>query len=125
MPKLPVEPFQAPRNVCRYCGCTHESRCITADDTPCHWTDVRCTICSAEDCVAAYRKLQLPMLQTLISRACVCGGVKGRKQVLCKLCWNLLPWTMSGVLFEPISRGLSVYYAEAVAYLKALREVKE
>jgi hypothetical protein len=126
MPKPPVEQFQAPRGVCRYCGCTYENACIFPDALPtpqrCYWTDPRNTICSAPACREQYRALQVDTLRALVSHRCLCGGLKSRRQMLCPICWRLLPWEMSALLYEGLPRGLSVYYVEAVAWLKAMRE---
>ncbi len=121
---LTAEQFQAPRGICRYCGCTRGAYCTLAvpgGEKPCHWTDPRMTICSSPSCLEAYRALQADTLRTMIDRKCLCGGVKSRRQMLCVVCWSLLPWALSAELYEPISRGLSCYYAEAAAYLKAYR----
>ncbi len=113
---------QAPRGVCRYCGCTDELGCLDpVTEQGCYWTDTRHTICSSPECRARYVALQPEMLKALHSRACVCKGYKARGQALCPVCWGLLPWEMSAELYEPLSRGLSAYYAEAVAFLAALR----
>lgn len=108
---------QAPRGICQYCRCSDALACSPR----CHWTDPRHTICSAAECSAKYTALQPAMVIALRSHACVCKGYKARGQVLCPVCWALLPWEMSAMLYEPLSHGLSVYYAEAVAFLKEWR----
>jgi hypothetical protein len=113
---------QAPRGVCRFCGCTDIHACLDpVTKHGCHWTDPRKTICSALECRVKYMALQPETLKVFHSHACICRGYKARNQVLCPVCWALLPWEISAQLYEPLSRGLSVYYAEAVAFLSAWR----
>lgn len=111
--------FQAPRGVCRYCGCSNDNACVldstTATSITCGWVDSRRTICSADECLAKYRELTRPALEALIAGNCVCGAMKSRKKFLCAMCWRELPWAMSAVLYEEIAHGAACYYAEAVA----------
>jgi hypothetical protein len=123
IPREATDQFQAQGGTCRYCGCTRENPCTLVGGLGdrCYWIDKRRTICSSPSCAEVYRALQADTLCALIDRKCLCGGVKSRRQMLCPTCWNLLPWVMSGLLFEPISLGLNCYYAEAAAYLTAIR----
>ena len=107
---------QAPRGICRFCGCTLEHPC----QPPCGWLDPHHSICTAPACLARYTALEMPALRALVSNKCACEKVKSRRWALCTGCWHALPWVLSSLLYTRMDRGFACYYDEALAALKLL-----
>jgi len=118
----------ATQGICRFCGCDRHNRCTLGDGNPCGRIDQRHTICTNPICRLHYQALMKPALEAMISNRCAgsCGGsYKSVRQVLCRRCWEQLPWVMGGGLYAPMDRGLACYYAEALEFLKLAQKEEE